>query len=227
MKYKGIIFDFNGVLLSDSHLHEKAWKKFSKQLRGVSLSLEEISIHVHGRTNKYILEYILNRSITSQELNSLSFQKEALYQNLCLQHMGEFHFSHGTVDLLDFLNKNDIPSTIATASDENNLKFFIEHLRLDKWFDISKIVYDDGSFLGKLDMYLKAAENLELFPKQCIVFEDSKTGIIAAYKAKIGKIIGFGPKEKHEFLLNLKGVSQVISSFDEFKKEELLMFSKK
>ena len=101
MKYKGIIFDFNGVLLSDSYLHEKAWKKFSKKLRGKSLSLEEISMHVHGRTNKYILEYILNRSITSQELNSLSFRKESLYQNLCLQHVEEFRFSHGAIDLLD------------------------------------------------------------------------------------------------------------------------------
>ena len=42
MKYKGIIFDFNGVLLWDSHLHEKAWGDFSKILRGHPLSSEEI-----------------------------------------------------------------------------------------------------------------------------------------------------------------------------------------
>jgi beta-phosphoglucomutase-like phosphatase (HAD superfamily) len=93
MKYKGIIFDFNGVLLWDSHLHEKAWGDFSKILRGNSLSSEEIFGQVHGRTNKCVLEYILNRTITLQELCTLSNQKESLYQELCLQNPEEFQLS--------------------------------------------------------------------------------------------------------------------------------------
>jgi beta-phosphoglucomutase len=218
MKYKGIIFDFNGVLLWDSHLHEKAWGDFSKILRGNPLSSEEIFGHVHGRTNKYVLEYVLNRTITPQELHVLSSQKESLYQELCLQNQEEFQLSPGAIDLLNFLVNNDIPHTIATASDGNNLKFFIKHLKLDKWFITSEIVHDDGSFSGKLDMFLKAAENLKLPPEYCIVIEDSKSGIRAAHEANIGKIIGFGPKDKHDLLLSLDGVSEAICSLDQFDK---------
>lgn len=202
MKYKGIIFDFNGVLLWDSHLHEQAWRDFSKLLRGYSLSSEELFGQVHGRTNKSVLEYILNRPITSQELHTLSCQKESLYQDLCLKNLVDFQLSPGAIDLLDFLVKNAIPHTIATASDGNNLKFFIEHLKLDRWFNTAEIVYDDGSHSGKLDMFLKAAKNLKLLPEQCIVIEDSKSGIHAAHKANIGKIIGFGPKDRHGVLLS-------------------------
>lgn len=222
LKYKGIIFDFNGVLLWDSHLHEKAWGDFSKALKGISLSPEEILEHVHGRTNKSVLEYILNRSITSQELITLSSQKESIYQKLCLQNPEEFKLSPGAIDLLSFLVKNDIPRTIATASDGNNLKFFIEHLKLDTWFNTSDIVYDDGSFPGKLEMFLKAAKNLKLLPEHCIVIEDSKSGIYGAHKAKIGKIIGFGPKESHDLLLSLEGVTDTIAALDQF--EKLLVF---
>lgn len=216
MKYKGLIFDFNGVLLWDSHLHEKAWGDFSTTLRGKRLSSEEMFAHVHGRPNKSVLEYLLKRSITSQELRSLSSQKETIYQELCLQNPEEFQLSPGAIDLFDFLAKNDVPYTIATASDENNLKFFTKHLKLDKWFDISQIVYDNGSYTGKCDMFIKAAKNLKLFPEESIVIEDSKSGIAAALEAKIGKIIGFGPKETHDLLLTLRGVSCAIGSLDQF-----------
>ena len=135
MKYKGIIFDFNGVLLWDSHLHEKAWKDISQLLRGSSFSSEEIFIHVHGKTNRYILEYLLGRSITAQDLSELSATKESLYQNLCLENALEFRLSPGAIELLEFILENDIPHTIATSSDGNNLRFFIEHLNLSKWGD--------------------------------------------------------------------------------------------
>jgi HAD superfamily hydrolase (TIGR01509 family) len=218
MQYQGIIFDFNGVLFWDSHLQEKAWKEFSAQLRGTPFSAEELFENVHGKTNKSTLEYILQRRVTQQELESLAHEKESLYQSLCLQNPAEFQLSPGALDLLNYLTSNNIPRTIATASNGNNLQFFIDHLQLDRWFECTKIVYDDGSYPGKLEMYLKAAQNLNLLPKECIVIEDSKTGIIAAHKAKIGKIIGLGPKEKHNLLLNIEAVSLAISSLNQFPK---------
>lgn len=216
MKYKGIIFDFNGVLLWDSHLHEKAWKEISQLLRGSCFSSEEILIHVHGKTNRYILEYLLGRSITPQELSELSAKKESLYQNLCLENALEFRLSPGAIELLEFILENNIPHTIATASDGNNLRFFIEHLNLSKWFDVSKIVYDDGSFSGKREMYSKAAGNLRLLPQECVVIEDAHSGIKAAHQANIGKIIALGPQEKHDTLICLEGVSEAIISLEQF-----------
>lgn len=217
----GMIFDFNGVLLWDSHLHEKAWNDLSVLLRGFPFSPEEVFIHIHGRTNKYVLEYLLDRPISLEELSTLSSQKESLYQELCLQNRDDFQLSPGAMELLDFLMINTIPYTIATASNENNLQFFIEHLKLDNWFDVAKIVYDDGTFTGKLGMYIKAAENLQLRTEQCVVVEDAKAGIIAAHNAGIGKIIALGPADKHEVLRSLEGVGLVITSLEQIPKETL------
>ena len=221
MKFKGIIFDFNGVLLWDSHLHEKAWMDFSKDLRGFSLSTDEIVSHVEGRTNKSILEYLLKRPISTEELRTLAGQKESKYQSLCLQNADDFHLSPGAVDLLDFLVENIIPHTIATASEKENLDFFLKHLNLDQWFDITKIVFDDGTFAGKREMYIQAAKNIDLQPGQCIAIEDSKSGIKAAYNANIGKIVALGPKGRHEFLRSLPGVSETIISLNQIEKENL------
>ncbi|MFN2104070.1 MAG: HAD family hydrolase, partial [Candidatus Promineifilaceae bacterium] len=93
--------------------------------------------------------------------------------------------------LLDFLVEREIPHTIATASGKGNVDFFVEHLDLGRWFDATKIVYDDGTMAGKPapDFYLAAAQRLGLPPERCIVIEDSISGLRAAQAAGIGRVI--------------------------------------
>jgi len=225
MTYKGMIFDFNGVLWWDTALQEQAWKVYSAKLRGTPFSDEEMSIHVHGRINKYTLEFLTGRSLESQELHNLIQGKESTYRSLCLQQGENFKLSPGAIEFLDFLVTNNIPHTIATASEESNVRFFFENFHLDKWFNFNNVVLDDGKLPGKPDpqIYLRAAEKINQKPSDCIVVEDAKSGIMAAYNAKIGKIIALGPIEKHKTLLLLPGVSEAITDFTKFRKEELFL----
>lgn len=210
--YAGIIFDFNGVLLWDTELHEQVWRDFSRMLRGTPLSPDEIRHRVHGRPNKTILEYILGKTLRENEAHKLIREKESRYRRLCLERPDEFTLSPGAEKLLDWLVEHNIPHTIATASEQVNVKFFIERLCLAKWFDPDKIVLDDGRLPGKPapDIYLKAAENLDLSPSHCVVVEDSVSGIEAAYRAGIGRIYALGPKEQHQRLQALEGTCQAI-----------------
>lgn len=212
MRLEGIIFDFNGVLWWDSHLQRRAWRRFSTTLREIPLSDEEIDIHIHGRTNRYTMQYLLNRPLTDIEVDDLARRKETLYRSMCLEEEEGFKLSPGAETLLERLKELGFPRTIATASEINNVTFFIEHLRLDRWFDLSKIVYDDGSIAGKPapDMYIRAAGYLGLPPPVCGVVEDSVSGIQSAEAAGIGTIIALGPVENHSRLARLPGVKLVI-----------------
>jgi len=212
--YKGIIFDFNGVLWWDNHLQEQSWVEFSAKIRGVPLSAEEMAIHMHGRNNQYLQEYLAGGPITGHELDQLIEEKETIYRQLCLAQGAAFRLSPGAVDLLDYLVERQIPHTIATASGRNNLDFFIHHLNLDRWFNLNQIVYDDGTRTGKPapDFYRQAAQNLSLPPAECIVIEDSHSGIQAAHAAQIGWIVAQGPTEVHRQLAALDGVDAVIEN---------------
>lgn len=223
MKYLGIIFDFNGTLFFDSDKHEEAWRIFSKKLRGSSFSDEELQKIMHGRTNKTLIEYLLGRSIDNEQLAQLGEEKEQIYRDMCIRDKANFKLAPGAIEMLDYLKEKQIPYTIATASGEKNLLFYMESLNLNKWFDLNKIVFDDGLILGKPepDIYLKAAAKIGLKPEQCIVVEDSISGIESAYRANIGKIIAIGPESKHEKLKSLEGVDCVISDFKEFDKNIL------
>ncbi len=224
MKYKGLIFDFNGVLLWDAPLHIEAWQATALRLRGSHLSDDEFSIHVHGRTNGHILSYLSGRTLQGQGLLELIQVKESMYRNLCLKNPEMFVLSPGAETLLDFVSSKDIPRTIATASEKTNLDFFIQHLGLDKWFELQRIVYDDGALPGKPapDMYVKAAANIGLPPHECVVVEDAISGFQSAHAAKIGHIVGLGSLETHNKLLACLGVSTVIESLEQFPLEMLL-----
>jgi beta-phosphoglucomutase-like phosphatase (HAD superfamily) len=140
MGYKGLIFDFNGVLWWDGPLQERSWKQFSAEIRGFPLTDEEIAVHVHGRTNRHTLEYLAGRTIDEDEIERLSERKERIYRQLCLDLGQEFKLSPGAIELLDFLMAGEIPHTIATASGRANVDFFVAHLHQDRWFDINRIV---------------------------------------------------------------------------------------
>lgn len=222
-KFKGVIFDFNGVILWDNHIHEAAWKEFSRIFCSAPLTTEEIDQHLHGRTNRSILGYLFDGAIKGDQLIYFSKQKETIYQKLCLENKEEFQLSPGAPELFEFLASNQIPYTIATGADKFNLDFYIEHLKLDQWFDVTKIVYDDGTISGKPapDMFLQAAKNILRSPSDCVVIEDSKPGISAAKHASIGRIIGIGPKETHSALLSLSGIHEVIESLGSIDKERI------
>lgn len=218
MQFSAVIFDFNGVLLWDSPFHEEAWQTTALTLRRLRLSEQEIAEHVHGRPIAYTLGYLTGRSVVGQELADLTELKESLYRRLCLEHPERFVLSPGAIPLLEALEARHVAHTIATSSEITNLRFFVDRLALANWFAPRLIVYDDGSMPGKPapDIYLKAAQRLGTPPAQCIVVEDSLSGIEAARAAGIGHIIAIGPRERHAGLRECAGVAEVIESLAEF-----------
>ena len=224
MKFDGVIFDFNGTLFFDSKKHYDAWKLFSKKIRGTEFSDDEMRKYMFGRTNEDIITYALGQKPDKELCEKLSKEKEALYRNMCLEDKENFHFAPNAENLLDFLCKNNIPHTIATMSEKDNVDFYIKEMKLSRWFDIDKIVYDDGSIPGKPapDIYLKAAEMIGVNPQSCIVFEDAISGIQAANNAGIGMIIAIASLENESLYKNMECVSQIITDYNKFDKNLLL-----
>ena len=214
---KGIIFDFNGTLFWDSKLHYDAWREFSKELRGYEFTDEEMRDKMFGHTNSDIIEYAIGRKPSPAMVEKYAEEKEALYRKRCLLDKENFKLAPGAIEFLDFLKEHNIPRTIATMSEWCNVEFYIREFKLEKWFDIDKIVHSDGSIAGKPapDIFLIAAEKISLPPKECLVIEDALAGIKSAQAAGIGKIYAIASMEPDEFYQNISGVDKIIHNFDE------------
>lgn len=186
--YKGIIFDFNGTLFWDTHLHNEAWDIFLNQF-DIQLSKEEKHLKLHGKNNIQLIKDLINPDLSIEEIRDIAKRKELLYQDLVKKE--NLYLADGAVHMFEQLIRYHIPFTIVTASDKLNVDFFVDYLELKRWFDIDKIVFADGIIKPKPcpDMFLKAMDLLKINPHETVIFEDSETGLRAATAAKPGKII--------------------------------------
>lgn len=215
---KGIIFDFNGTLYWDSALHYQAWREFSKILRGYEFTDEEMRDKMFGHTNEDIIEYAIGKKPDKMMVEKYAKEKESLYRKRCLLDPENFKLAPGATEFLDYLKENNIPRTIATMSEWDNVEFYIKEFELAKWFDIDKIVYSNGKIPGKPapDIFMIAAEKIGLSPCDCVVVEDAIAGIKSAESAGIGKIIAIASMEPVEFYQKINAVEKIIKDFNEF-----------
>ncbi len=212
---KGVIFDFNGTLFFDSDKHVLAWGRMAEELRGFGTSPEELQARFYGVPNNRAIEYLLQRECAEEELTKYSELKEAYYRDFCVADKESFHLVAGSHEFFDKLVEERIPFTIASASIKPNIDFFVESFGLAKWFEPENIVYDDGSFENKVKMFLYAAEVIGVPIEECLIFEDSESGIRDAYAAGCRNIVvvdSMGVAEKHS---GKAGVKRIIKTFKE------------
>ena len=215
---KGIIFDFNGTLYWDSQLHYDAWREYSKILRGYEFTDAEMRDKMFGHTNEDIIEYAIGKKPDKKMVEKYGKEKEAVYRKRCLLKPEDFKLAPGAIKLLDELKEQNIPRTIATMSEWDNVEFYIKEFQLEKWFDLDKIVYSDGTIPGKPapDIFQIAAQKIGLTPKDCIVFEDAIAGIKSAHSAGIGKIIAVASLEPLDFYKKIPEIESIITNFNDF-----------
>ena len=213
---KSVIFDFNGTLFWDSQLHIDTWREYSKKLRDVPFSDEEMLKYMFGHTNEDIVEYAIGKKPDKALVDKVAAEKEAEYRQMCLNRPDEFHLAPHAEEFLDYLKAKNIPINIATMSEWCNVEFYIKEFHLERWFDLDKIAYSDGTLPGKPapDIYLLAAKNIGVEMKDCTVFEDAIAGIESARSAGAGEIIAVASREPVEYYKNLP-VSQIITDFDQ------------
>ena len=216
MNKKGLLFDFNGTMFFDSEKHREAWNVFSQKYRGCPISDYELD-HTHGQTNKKIIELLLG-NMSDEESERLSKAKEALYRECCVNDPAMFHLVDGLEDVLNKLQKLQVPMTICSASIKENIDFFIESFGLDRWIKPEDIVYDDGTYENKIAMFHKAADVIGIDMKDIRIYEDSNSGIRNAYDAGCEQIVVICDKENEEEFLKRPGVIEVMQDFS-FAKE--------
>lgn len=188
MRYSAVIFDFNGTLYWDTHLHNAAWDIFLHQ-HGIYVSDQEKGRVMHGKVNQEILKYLMGEQLTPEETDRFTHEKEQIYRDLCMKE--QLQLAPGVEEFLEHLKHNHIKFTIATSSGKENVDFYFEYLHLGKWFDYPKVVYNDGSLESKPHpaIFLKAMRILEALPEETLIFEDTLTGVTAALAARPGKVI--------------------------------------
>lgn len=197
MDYQAVIFDLDGVICSTDKYHYLAWKQMADSI-GVYFD-ETINNRLRGVSRMDSLEIILERydgTMTSQEKEKLAEQKNELYMNFLTQ-MSKDDLSAEVKDTLNELRRQG--KKLAIGSSSKNAKFILERIGLGNYFD----AISDGTNITKSkpdpEVFLKAAEFLDLEVGQCLVVEDAAAGIQAAHSGGFSSA-GLGEAAESEYV---------------------------
>ncbi len=178
MKYKGIIFDLDGVICSTDEYHYLAWKALADRL-GIPFDRGRNNL-LRGVSRMASLEIILEKSdktYSDEEKTAFAEEKNALYREL-LGRMSPADLSDDVKITLEALRKTGLKLGIGSSS--KNTPFILERIGLKDFFDA---IADGNCIIHSKphpEVFLKAADRLGLFPQNCLVVEDAHAGVEAA-----------------------------------------------
>lgn len=179
LEIKGILFDMDGVVLDTEKLYTRFWQEAAQSL-GYPMTKEQAL----GMRS-------LNRGAGIAKMQSY-FGENVDYteiRNKRMELMDAFVEKEGVTikpgihELLAYLDEKGIKRAIATSSPLERTKLYLSSVGLVDRFDelVSGYMVEKGK--PEPDIYLYAAAKLGLKPQECMVLEDSPTGIIAAHRA--------------------------------------------
>lgn len=185
---KALIFDFNGTLFWDTLYHQKAWAAIAEKYGKHPYTEEEMHL-LNGRTNSETVAFLVGNDLPTSQILAISDEKEQLYIEMCQQAM-PLSLASGAVSLFQRAHKRGIKLAIATSAGPDNMAWYKRWFSLNDYFSDALIITDDYKRKGKPDpaIYLDTLAALGLEGSSCVVFEDTKSGILSASRAGIGTI---------------------------------------
>ncbi len=172
---KAVIFDLDGTMVDNMMVHHRAWQHTLARY-GLHWDLPRVQREIHG-INEEILERIFGDRFSRAERLMLSAEKEAAYRRIFRP---DLKLIPGLHDLLHTLHQAGIPAAIGTAAPVENVDFVLDGLALRPYF---QAVFHAGHVRrGKPDpeIFRLAADAVGASPSDCLVFEDSPTGVATA-----------------------------------------------
>jgi len=174
---KGVIFDWDGVVIDSSAQHERSWELLAAEI-GKPLPEGHFKASF-GKKNQEIIPGLLRWSNDPDEIARLGIRKEELYREL-VRAQG-VRVLPGARELLIALRGTGIPRSVGSSTPRSNLDAIFSATGLGELFD--QVVCGDDVKAGKPepDVFLLAAQKLGLAPADCLVIEDAHVGIAAAH----------------------------------------------
>lgn len=179
-KYKGIVFDMDGVLVDSEEFYYKRRKNFFEEY---GLTIDSIPIKVFvGSDMRSIWQMIL-------EINSETKHNAVFLEEKYKEYKKNNPIDYTTVidvdakRTLQFLKRNEYKIGLASSSPMDAIEEMLDQTQLKQYFDsvVSGELFEESKPAPAIYRY--AVAELNLNPEECIAIEDSEKGIRSAHDA--------------------------------------------
>lgn len=191
MGIEAILWDMDGVLIDSERQKYEAWKQAILQNNGKEFD-EESYMSVVGFHKNDIIAYLIQQGFILPDCEDAVFQE---WQRIYTE-QGRYQTApiEPSIKLLQSIRQlsNKPTQAIVSSDTPQNIQHNIQRFGIDSCFDLIISAHDMNPKPAP-DAYLKAARELSVEPRQCLVVEDTRAGVEAGRTARM-YVVGLGNK---------------------------------
>ena len=201
-----VIFDMDGVLADTGPIHYESWIKLAKQI-GVKFSKRFFNL-TFGQQSTSITRELVGPKIKQEVVEKWANLKELFYRELVKDELKPLP---GALALIKILHARNFKLAIGSSGPPENVELLLSTLSIKDYFDVIITAAEVKNGKPAPDVFLIAAEKLNIKVDNCLVIEDAPVGITAAQKAGM-KVIALRTTHRNMDLLDADMVVQDLSS---------------
>ena len=171
--YKALIFDLDGTLADTMPVHYKACQIVCNKY-GFDFP-EDFFYAEAGKPTLTVFELLIKKLGKDLDGSLLGIEKETVFLSL-IHEVKPLDF---IAEIADF-HKGKVPMAIGSGGQRKSVDLTIDAIGMSNYFDAIVSCDDVKNFKPHPETFLKAANQMNVAPKDCIVFEDGDLGIDAA-----------------------------------------------
>ena len=192
---KAVIFDLDGVVADSHPIHEVAWKSLLAEA-GLNPDSINVDFLYAGHPRREILRHYLG-ALSDLEIQHWGRRKDQLYE-LAAKNL---QAKPGIPEALLQLRAAGIPCALATSAGRKRTLESLRLLGVSEYFSIVITGDDIRNAKPAPDIFLCAAQKLNVKPQDAVVVEDSIAGVQAAVAGGM-KCVGYTSEERTAELRN-------------------------
>jgi HAD superfamily hydrolase (TIGR01509 family) len=170
-RIRAVVFDLDGLMFNTEDVFHLAGSELLRR-RNLEMTREVMNAMLGRRPHEGFM--ILKQMVALQEtVEELLDESRGIFFGLLEQHLAPMP---GLFELLDFIELRGLPKGVATSSPRFYLEDMLSRFELLDRFPLRLTAEDVSHGKPHPEIYLKAADALEVDPSEMLVFEDSEAG---------------------------------------------------
>ena len=192
----GVIFDMDGVLADTGPIHYESWVKLANEIG--SRFPKELFERTFGQQSSAIVRMLVSPNTEDSKIIEWAALKEEYFRDMVKDKLFPLP---GVISILKTLQMNGFKLAVGSSGPPENVELLLNTLKIKKYFEVIITAAEVKKGKPEPDVFLIAANALNVLSENSIVIEDAPVGIEAAKRAGM-KVIALTTTHDEKELLD-------------------------